>query len=145
MHHSTRSTPSGTAAVRQRRCQGAAFRWRKIRWRVRRPYRLALPPASIGFARALRGGSVIGEHQVMLAGEGETVTPQRDGSLTFACVLVKAALWAREEAWPLFHADVPAQSNWHQEDRPYERNPRPRSPRPERMGTWKNLQWLARP
>jgi len=50
---------------------------------------------AIGFA-TLRGGSVIGDHTVMLAGEGETITLSHratDRGL-FACGALKAALWA---------------------------------------------------
>jgi 4-hydroxy-tetrahydrodipicolinate reductase len=53
-------------------------------------------PAAIGFA-TLRGGSVIGEHSVILAGEGETVELSHkatDRSI-FARGAVRAALWAR--------------------------------------------------
>jgi len=52
----------------------------------------------IGFA-TLRGGSVVGEHQVLFAGEAERITighisESRD---IFARGAVKAALWARDQ------------------------------------------------
>lgn len=53
---------------------------------------------SIGFA-TLRGGSVIGEHTVILAGEGERIElahKAQDRSI-FARGAVKAALWAKDK------------------------------------------------
>ena len=51
---------------------------------------------SIGFA-TLRGGSVIGEHTVILAGEGERIelTHKAQDRTVFARGAVKAALWAK--------------------------------------------------
>jgi 4-hydroxy-tetrahydrodipicolinate reductase len=51
---------------------------------------------SIGFA-TLRGGSVIGDHSVMLAGEGEMITLSHHAGdrALFARGAVRAALWAR--------------------------------------------------
>ena len=52
----------------------------------------------IGFA-TLRGGSVVGEHSVFLAGTGERITLSHhaeDRSI-FARGAVKAALWARDK------------------------------------------------
>ena len=53
-------------------------------------------PGSIGFA-TLRGGSVIGEHSVILAGEGEIVelTHKATDRSIFARGAIRAALWAR--------------------------------------------------
>ena len=50
---------------------------------------------SIGFA-ALRGGSVIGDHSVILAGQGERITlsHQAEDRTIFARGAIKAALWA---------------------------------------------------
>ncbi|MGB5801402.1 MAG: dihydrodipicolinate reductase C-terminal domain-containing protein, partial [Mesorhizobium sp.] len=50
---------------------------------------------SIGFA-TLRGGSVVGEHSVILAGAGERITlaHQADERAIFARGAVRAALWA---------------------------------------------------
>ena len=49
---------------------------------------------SIGFA-TLRGGSVVGEHSVFLAGEGETIelTHRALDRQVFSRGAVKAALW----------------------------------------------------
>ena len=54
------------------------------------------PPAAIGFA-TLRGGSVVGDHSVMLAGTGERITLSHhaEDRALFARGAVKAALWAR--------------------------------------------------
>ena len=60
----------------------------------------------IGFA-TLRGGSVVGEHSVILAGTGERITLSHhaEDRGIFARGAVKAALWApRQEARPLFDA-----------------------------------------
>ena len=54
------------------------------------------PGKAIGFA-TLRGGSVVGEHSVFLAGPGERITLSHhaeDRSI-FARGAVKAALWGR--------------------------------------------------
>jgi len=62
----------------------------------------------IGFA-VLRGGSVTGDHEVIFAGEGETVTLAHRASdrAIFARGAVKAALWAREQKPGLYSmADV---------------------------------------
>ena len=53
----------------------------------------------IGFA-TLRGGSVVGDHTVIFAGQGERIElahRAEDRSL-FARGAVKAALWARDQA-----------------------------------------------
>ncbi|MCV6547254.1 MAG: 4-hydroxy-tetrahydrodipicolinate reductase [Cohaesibacter sp.] len=54
---------------------------------------------SIGFA-TLRGGSVIGEHSVILAGEGERIelTHKAQDRSVFARGAVKAALWAKDKS-----------------------------------------------
>lgn len=53
------------------------------------------PDGAIGLA-ALRGGSVVGEHSVILAGTGERITlcHQAEDRAIFARGAVKAALWA---------------------------------------------------
>jgi 4-hydroxy-tetrahydrodipicolinate reductase len=62
----------------------------------------------IGFA-SLRGGSVIGEHAVILAGEGEVIelTHKASDRGLFARGAVKAALWGRDQKPGLYSmADV---------------------------------------
>ena len=64
--------------------------------RVRDGHTGAREAGTIGFA-TLRGGSVVGDHSVILAGEGELLTlshSARDRSI-FARGAVAAALWAR--------------------------------------------------
>ena len=62
----------------------------------------------IGFA-TLRGGSVIGEHSVVFAGDGETVTLSHSASdrALFARGALKAVLWGRDKKPGLYAmADV---------------------------------------
>ena len=100
MHHRHKvDAPSGTALL----LGAAAARGRGIDLgdhsvRVRDGHTGARPPGSIGFA-TLRGGSVVGEHSVLLAGEGETVTLSHSATdrSIFARGAVRAALWARDK------------------------------------------------
>jgi len=66
--------------------------------RVRDGHTGAREAGTIGFA-TLRGGSVIGEHSVLFAGEGETVTLSHSATdrSIFARGAIKAALWARDK------------------------------------------------
>ncbi|MDI7862905.1 4-hydroxy-tetrahydrodipicolinate reductase [Rhizobiaceae bacterium n13] len=100
MHHKHKvDAPSGTALL----LGEAAARGRGIDLathsvRVRDGHTGPREAGSIGFA-TLRGGSVVGEHTVILAGEGELVTLSHsagDRSI-FARGAVKAALWARDK------------------------------------------------
>jgi len=100
MHHKHKvDAPSGTALL----LGAAAARGRGIDLgdhsvRVRDGHTGARPMGSIGFA-TLRGGSVVGEHSVLLAGEGETVTLSHSATdrSIFARGAVRAALWARDK------------------------------------------------
>ena len=100
MHHKHKvDAPSGTALL----LGAAAAKGRGIDLgdhsvRVRDGHTGARPPGSIGFA-TLRGGSVVGEHSVLLAGEGETVTLSHSATdrSIFARGAVRAALWARDK------------------------------------------------
>ena len=68
----------------------------------------ARAPGGIGFA-ALRGGTVVGDHSVGLAGEGERVelSHRADDRAIFARGALRAALWARGRKPGLFSmADV---------------------------------------
>jgi len=98
MHHRMKvDAPSGTALL----LGEAAARGRDINLadhsvRSRDGHTGARKAGDIGFA-TLRGGSVIGEHSVILAGAGERITLSHhaeDRSL-FATGAIKAALWAR--------------------------------------------------
>ncbi|PII39853.1 hypothetical protein T190_00200, partial [Sinorhizobium meliloti CCBAU 01290] len=88
--------PSGTACFSaKRRPGGAASICGSLR-AVRDGHTGARPEGSIGFA-TLRGGSVIGEHSVVIAGEGEMVTLSHSATdrSIFARGAVAAALWGR--------------------------------------------------
>ncbi|MCC0031669.1 MAG: 4-hydroxy-tetrahydrodipicolinate reductase [Brucellaceae bacterium] len=97
MHHRHKvDAPSGTALL----LGEAAARGRQIALkdksvRVRDGHTGAREEGTIGFA-TLRGGSVVGDHSVILAGPGERITLSHhaeDRSI-FARGAVKAALWA---------------------------------------------------
>jgi 4-hydroxy-tetrahydrodipicolinate reductase len=64
--------------------------------RVRDGHTGPRPEGTIGFA-TLRGGSVVGDHTVMLAGPGERIeiTHVAQDRSIFARGAVRAALWAR--------------------------------------------------
>ncbi|MCQ2005807.1 4-hydroxy-tetrahydrodipicolinate reductase [Rhizobium sp. NRK18] len=100
MHHKHKvDAPSGTALL----LGNAAAKGRGIDLashsvRVRDGHTGARQAGTIGFA-TLRGGSVIGDHSVVLAGEGELITLSHSaGDRTiFARGALTAALWARRE------------------------------------------------
>ena len=100
MHHRHKvDAPSGTALL----LGEAAARGRGIDLgdhsvRVRDGQTGPREAGTIGFA-TLRGGSVVGEHEVLLAGEGETVTLGHKATdrAIFARGAIAAALWAREQ------------------------------------------------
>ena len=100
MHHKRKvDAPSGTALL----LGEAAAKGRNIDLasksvRVRDGHTGAREAGTIGFA-TLRGGSVIGEHSVLFAGEGETVTLSHSATdrSIFARGAIKAALWARDK------------------------------------------------
>ncbi len=99
MHHRHKvDAPSGTALLlgeAAARGRGIALAEHSVR--VRDGHTGARAPGTIGFA-TLRGGSVVGEHSVLLAGEGELVTLSHSAGdrAIFARGAVKAALWARD-------------------------------------------------
>lgn len=99
MHHRHKvDAPSGTALLlgeAAARGRGIALADHSVR--VRDGHTGARAPGTIGFA-TLRGGSVVGEHSVLLAGEGELVTLSHSAGdrAIFARGAVKAALWARD-------------------------------------------------
>ena len=99
MHHKHKvDAPSGTALL----LGEAAAKGREIELlsnavKVRDGHTGARAAGTIGFA-TLRGGSVVGDHSVIIAGEGELVTlshSARDRSI-FARGAVAAALWGRD-------------------------------------------------
>lgn len=97
MHHRHKvDAPSGTALLLgQAAAAGRGVGLGEHAVRVRDGHTGARPQGAIGFA-TLRGGSVVGDHSVILAGPGERITLSHhaeDRSL-FATGAVKAALWA---------------------------------------------------
>jgi len=99
MHHKHKvDAPSGTALLLgNAAAKGRGISLAENSVRVRDGHTGPRPVGTIGFA-TLRGGSVIGEHSVLLAGEGETVTLSHSATdrSIFARGAVKAALWARD-------------------------------------------------
>ncbi|WP_157014323.1 4-hydroxy-tetrahydrodipicolinate reductase [Mesorhizobium xinjiangense] len=98
MHHRHKvDAPSGTALLLgEAAAKGRGVSLHEESVRVRDGHTGPRPEGAIGFA-TLRGGSVVGEHSVILAGEGERIVLSHhaeDRSL-FARGAVKAALWAR--------------------------------------------------
>lgn len=97
MHHKHKiDAPSGTALL----LGDAAATGREIELepnavKSREGITGAREVGEIGFA-TLRGGSVIGEHSVLFAGEGETITLSHRATdrALFARGAIKAALWA---------------------------------------------------
>lgn len=97
MHHRQKvDAPSGTALLLgEAAAAGRAIALAEHSVRVRDGYTDARVPGTIGFA-TLRGGTVVGEHSVILAGPSERITlshAAEDRSL-FANGALKAALWA---------------------------------------------------
>lgn len=100
MHHKHKvDAPSGTALLLgEAAAKGRGIDLASQSVRVRDGHTGARPVGTIGFA-TLRGGSVVGDHSIILAGEGELVTlshSARDRSI-FARGAVAAALWARDK------------------------------------------------
>jgi 4-hydroxy-tetrahydrodipicolinate reductase len=100
MHHKHKvDAPSGTALMLgQAASKGRAIDLAANSVRVRDGHTGARSEGTIGFA-TLRGGSVIGEHSVLFAGEGETVELSHraiDRSI-FARGAIHAALWGKDK------------------------------------------------
>ncbi len=98
MHHRHKvDAPSGTALLLgQAAAKGRSIDLAAQSVRTRDGHTGPRPEGSIGFA-TLRGGSVVGDHTVTFAGEGERIVLQhlaQDRSL-FATGAVKAALWGK--------------------------------------------------
>lgn len=98
MHHRHKvDAPSGTALLLgQAAAEGRGVDLETKSVRSRDGHTGARGRGDIGFA-TLRGGSVVGDHTVMFAGEGERIElSHRAGDRSiFARGAVKAALWAR--------------------------------------------------
>ncbi|MBZ9855629.1 4-hydroxy-tetrahydrodipicolinate reductase [Mesorhizobium sp. CA13] len=97
MHHRHKvDAPSGTALLLGEAAaagRGVPLAGNDVR--VRDGHTGVRKPGSIGFA-TLRGGSVVGDHSVILAGTGERITlaHHAEDRAIFARGAVKAALWA---------------------------------------------------
>ncbi|MBB5754064.1 4-hydroxy-tetrahydrodipicolinate reductase [Prosthecomicrobium pneumaticum] len=98
MHHRHKvDAPSGTALLFGRAAaEGRGVDLEAMSVRVRDGHTGPRPAEAIGFA-TLRGGSVVGDHSVVLAGEGETITLSHHAAdrAIFARGAVKAALWGQ--------------------------------------------------
>lgn len=98
MHHRHKvDAPSGTAyLLGEAAAQGRGVDLFENSVRVRDGQTGPRPSGSIGFA-TLRGGSVVGEHSVVIAGEGEAIelTHRALDRSIFARGAVRAALWAK--------------------------------------------------
>lgn len=110
MHHRGKiDAPSGTALLLgAAAAEGRGVDLAEHSVRVRDGHTGARRRGDIGFA-ALRGGSVVGEHTVILAGEGEVIelTHKAADRALFARGAVKAALWGRDRKPGLYSmADV---------------------------------------
>ena len=110
MHHRAKiDAPSGTALMLGRAAaEGRGIDLDQHSARGRDGITGARQRGDIGFA-SLRGGSVVGEHSVILAGEGESIelTHKATDRALFARGAVKAALWARDRKPGLYSmADV---------------------------------------
>lgn len=99
MHHRHKvDAPSGTALIfGEAAAAGRDMKLADNSVRVRDGYTGPRQAGSIGFA-TLRGGSVVGDHSVILAGPGErvTLTHNAEDRAIFARGAIRAALWARE-------------------------------------------------
>jgi 4-hydroxy-tetrahydrodipicolinate reductase len=97
MHHRHKvDAPSGTALLLgQAAADGRGIALADAGVRVRDGHTGPRPEGAIGFA-ALRGGSVVGDHSVILAGTGERIvlSHHAEDRTIFARGAVKAALWA---------------------------------------------------
>ncbi len=110
MHHNKKvDAPSGTALMLGEAAAGGRNLDLKTHSvRVRDGHTGPRETGSIGFA-TLRGGNVIGEHKVILAGPSERIELNHiaDNRALFADGAVRAALWARDQQPGLYSmADV---------------------------------------
>jgi 4-hydroxy-tetrahydrodipicolinate reductase len=107
MHHRIKTdAPSGTALL----LGGAAAEGRNVSLDDLKTLQRngARKPGTIGFA-SLRGGTVVGEHQVILAGPHERImlSHSAEDRTIFACGALAAARWAQDKPPGLYSmADV---------------------------------------
>ncbi|MBU2583506.1 MAG: 4-hydroxy-tetrahydrodipicolinate reductase [Alphaproteobacteria bacterium] len=100
MHHRHKvDAPSGTALMlAEAAAKGRGVSLEDKGVRVRDGHTGARQPGDIGM-QSLRGGSVVGDHSVIFAGNGERVilSHHAEDRSIFARGAVKAALWARDK------------------------------------------------
>lgn len=105
MHHKHKvDAPSGTALMLgQAAADGRGIDLGERSVRARDGITGARNKGDIGF-QTLRGGSVVGEHTVIFAGEGERIelTHRAEDRAIFARGAVKAALWGRDKGPGLY-------------------------------------------
>ena len=105
MHHRHKvDAPSGTALLLgEAAAAGRAIGLAENSVRVRDGHTGVRKPGALGFA-TLRGGSVVGDHSVILAGTGERITLSHhaEDRAIFARGAVRAALWARDKKAGLY-------------------------------------------
>jgi 4-hydroxy-tetrahydrodipicolinate reductase len=105
MHHRHKvDAPSGTALMLgQAAAEGRGVKLEDAAVRVRDGHTGARRRGDIGFA-ALRGGSVVGDHSVVFAADGEIIELKHHAADRgiFARGAVKAALWGRGKGPGLF-------------------------------------------
>lgn len=105
MHHRHKvDAPSGTALMlAQAAASGRDVSLEKSSVRVRDGHTGPRVAGTIGL-QSLRGGSVVGDHTVIFAGEGERIelTHRAEDRSIFARGAVKAALWGRHKAPGLY-------------------------------------------
>ena len=105
MHHRHKvDAPSGTALLLgEAAAAGRGIDLETHRVRSRDGHTGARPDGAIGFA-SLRGGSVVGDHSVVFAGEGERIelVHRAEDRSIFARGALSAALWARTRAPGLY-------------------------------------------
>ncbi len=110
IHHRLKiDAPSGTALLLGRAAaEGRAIDLAENSVRTRDGHTGPRPEGPIGFA-SLRGGSVVGDHTVIFAGEGERIelTHRAESRDNFARGALRAALWAFDKKPGLYDmADV---------------------------------------
>lgn len=110
MHHNRKvDAPSGTALLLgEAAAEGRQVRLAARAVKARDGHTGARKPGDIGFA-TLRGGTVVGEHTVMFAGEGERIelSHRAENRTIFASGAARAALWAADKRPGLYSmADV---------------------------------------
>jgi 4-hydroxy-tetrahydrodipicolinate reductase len=105
MHHRMKAdAPSGTALLLgQAAARGRDAKLSDLRLKPHDGLTGPRPPGPIGFA-SLRGGNVVGDHTVILAGDGERIelTHRAEDRSIFARGALKAAIWGQGKGPGLF-------------------------------------------